>query len=546
MRGYEIRRDGELLEIRDGLSFFTDDLIDGRAFAFSVTAVDFDGERSAPASVSVVGGDRGGAVGAGGGRPTPPANLTSRVYSSSAGEVFWDRVSGANLSYEVALDGEVAATTDGTSYFVGDRPGLDGTTVEVVAIGPDGSRSGASSTVLGNGGPSNPDPDQNPGAAAPPAPANARIDVYSGTAAELFWDRVPAGANVAETEIVRDGEVLGTRDGTSFVDPNRTPGRDHRYELVAVDASGARSAVTVVGANDAPSDDESILFDPQALNASLPLLFDVLNGLPVERVQLAGDRLFDAVNRNEADTVGLEDPESFLEEGTQVIVFEYSCVRSGELVFRSIGRGGRVLADDCSLFPGTFDGEFGRPRGLGTTDTADIRGFSVDVDGRRAALSATTSVGTTSELGFGERRTLDVATYESVGPRPGEDLRLDGFRLAFGNETAMSADRTVGRSFEVSGTFTAPWAGAGPVAIETVEPLTSTSPATTYEAGRVVVSDAGGRTLSIDAGNGGRDIYRVSIEPDGVATSVFRRWGGSEGLRCTVFDNGLGSDPACP
>ena len=456
--------------------------------------------------------------------------------------MFWDRVSGTRLEYEVSLDGEVAATTDGTSYFVGNRPGLDGTTVEVVAIGADGTRSGASSTVLGSGGPSNLDP----GTDAPPAPANARIDVYSGTAAELFWDRAPASANVVETEIVRDGEVIGTTDGTSFFDPNRTPGRDHRYELVAVDANGARSAVTVVGANDAPSDDESILFDPQALSASLPLLFDVLNGLPVERVQLAGDRLFDAVNRNEADTVGLEDPESFLEQGTQVIVFEYSCVRGGELVFRSIGRGGRVLADDCSLFPGTFDGEFGRPRGPGTTDTAEIRGFSVDVDGRRAALSATTSVGTTSELGFGERRTLDVATYEATGPRPGEDLSLDGFRLAFGNETAMSADRTISRGFEVSGTFAAPWAGAGPVTIETVEPLTSTSPATAYESGRIVVSDAGGRTLSIDAGDGSRDIYRVSIEADGVATSVFRRWGGSEGLRCTVFENGLGSEPACP
>ena len=333
--GYEIRRDGRLVETRDGLSYFTDELSDGRAFAFTVTAVDFDGERSAPASVSVVGGDRDGAVGTGGGRPPPPANLSSSVYSSSAaevfwdrsdqpglsyevsvdggsvtttdgtsafltgldgargrgvdvvaidangqrsgaanvtlgdgnpnpptggggggsdvptpsslradlysgnaGEVFWDRVAGANLSYEVRLDGETVATTNGTSYFVGDRPGLDGTSVEVVAIGPDGARSSASSTVLGSGGGSeNPDP----GADAPPAPANARLEVYSGTAAELFFDRAPASANVVETEIVRDGEPIGTTNGTSFFDPNRTPGQSYAYELVAVAADGTRS-----------------------------------------------------------------------------------------------------------------------------------------------------------------------------------------------------------------------------------------------------------------------------------------------------------------
>ena len=350
VRGYEIRRDGQLVDTRDGLSYFTDSLTDGRAFAFTVTAVDFDGERSAPASVSVVGGDRDGSVGAGGGRPPPPANLSSSVYSSSAaevfwdrsdqpgltyevsvdggpvtrtdgtsaflsgldgargrgvdvvaidangqrsgaanvtlgggepnppsggggggsdvpapsslraelysgsaGEVFWDRVAGANLSYEVRLDGETVATTNGTSYFVGNRPGLDGTSVEVVAIGPGGSRSDASSTTLGGGGgSSNPDPDPDPGTDAPPAPANARIEVYSGTAAELFFDRAPASANVVETEIVRNGETLGTTNGTSFFDPNRTPGRSYVYELIAIDATGARSAPSTIGSE--PSD----------------------------------------------------------------------------------------------------------------------------------------------------------------------------------------------------------------------------------------------------------------------------------------------------
>ena len=179
------------------------------------------------------------------GRSTPPApaNLRAEVYSSSAGEVFWDRVSGTRLEYRVSLDGGVVATTTGTSYFVGSRPGIDGTRVEVVAIAPNGAASSASSTTLGSGSSSNP----TPGPGAPPAPANARLDVYSGTAAELFFDRAPLSANVVETEIRRDGTVIGTTNGTSFFDPNRTPSRRYTYELVAVNAAGARSSASTVG-----------------------------------------------------------------------------------------------------------------------------------------------------------------------------------------------------------------------------------------------------------------------------------------------------------
>ena len=348
VRGYEIRRDGELIDTRDGLSYFTDGLTDGRAFAFTVTAVDFGGERSAPASVSVVGGDRDGAVGAGGGRPPPPANLASSVYSSSAAEVFWDRsdqpglsyevsvdggsvtrtdgtsaflsgldgvrgrgvdvvainadgqrsgaanvtlggggsgganpnaptggggddapdapsnlrgevyssnaaevfwdrVPGANLSYEVRLDGEVVAVTDGTSYFVGGRPDLDGTSVEVVAIGPDGTRSAASSVTLGGGGSSSPGPDPSPG--APPVPADARIEVYSDTAAELFWTR-PDG--VATTRVLRDGQEVASSDATSYFDPAREPGRAYAYALVSRTADGRESAPVTIGESEAP------------------------------------------------------------------------------------------------------------------------------------------------------------------------------------------------------------------------------------------------------------------------------------------------------
>ena len=126
-------------------------------------------------------------------------------------------------------------------------------------------------------------------------------------------------------------------------------------------------------------------------------------------------------------------------------------------MFRSIGRGGTVLADGCTIPPDTFDGEFARPRGPGTTDTATIDGFSVRSTDSLAVLTATTSVGVTSELGFGERRVLDVEDFVRTDD-DGTQLRLGCYRLAIGNETATTPDRTVTRTFAVEGTFTAPWA----------------------------------------------------------------------------------------
>ena len=250
VRGYEIRRDGMLVETRDGLSYFTDSLTDGRAFAFTVTAVDFDGERSAPASVSVVGGDRDGAVGAGGGRPPPPANLTSAVYSSSAAEVFWDRSDQPGLSYEVSVDGGPVTTTDGTSAFLSGLDGARGRGVDVVAIDANGQRSGAANVVTLGGGNPNPPTGGGGGGSDVPAPSSLRAELYSGSAGEVFWDRVP-GASLSY-EVRLDGEAVATTTGTSYFVGDR-PGLDGTsVEVVAIGPDGTRSSAssTTLGSGD--------------------------------------------------------------------------------------------------------------------------------------------------------------------------------------------------------------------------------------------------------------------------------------------------------
>lgn len=715
VRGYEIRRDGQLVETRDGLSYFTEELTDGRAFAFTVTAVDFDGERSAPSSVSVVGGDREGAVGSAGGRPPPPANLTSsvysssaaevfwdrsdqrglsyevtrngqtvattngtsaflsglprtngetidvvaidangqrsgaatvtlggsgsgnpnppvsgnappapsslrgEVYSSSAGEVFWDRVSGANLSYEVRLDGETVATTNGTSYFVGNRPGLDGTSIEVVAIGPDGSRSNVSNATLGSGSGGDPNPptggggdgapdapsnlrgevyssnagevfwdrvsganlsyevsldgevvttttgtsyfagnrpeidgtsvgvvaigpdgarssassttlgsgdgSSNPdlGTDAPPAPANARINVYSGTAAELFFDRAPASANVVETEIVRDGETLGTTNGTSFFDPNRTPGRSYTYELVAVNASGARSAATTVGDGTGGNDDSIISVDNR--DEILANLLDVFYGRVYEDVY---------------------DSARFAFRGEQGRTAVGSGGTPGTGAFEcEDGGGGSTLSGSSENFSEEFTGSLSsclidgvtyngttEHRGNGrSTFEESVSGFSArGPEGELESLTGNVESGRTT-LAL-TRKALSVERYQSTGGR-GAVLIEDASTFV----TDDNVEQSNQASFEA--TVTAPWTGGEPLEISTSEQFVDSDlfepfEQVRYTQGSLTAEAADGSTLILDAANGDPDSFTLTVEAQGSASSFTIPWQPDNLLPCFI------------
>ena len=174
-------------------------------------------------------------------RPPRPDNLRSQTYSTTAIELFWDRVANSTLSYEISIDGEPVQINQGTSYFTDELVAGQGYVFTVVAIDSGGLRS-ADSTITAS---TLPDPNQ-PSFIGPEAPANTRLLVYSRTAAELFWDRAPAAQDVVTTEISRNGSVIGMAEGNSFFDDTREPGLQYEYGLTAIDASNNRSLTSIL------------------------------------------------------------------------------------------------------------------------------------------------------------------------------------------------------------------------------------------------------------------------------------------------------------
>ena len=159
-------------------------------------------------------------------------------------ELYWERVPGIGVTYDVHRDGEYFDTTSGTSYFLEGLQGGREYRFKVLAVSASGDISSAASVTARTAGGIGHDAASI--ALLPLTPADASVAVYSSTAAELFWKRAEAYEEIVSTDVFRNGEYLGSSPGNSYFDPTRNSGQAYEYSLIAINASGARSEALVV------------------------------------------------------------------------------------------------------------------------------------------------------------------------------------------------------------------------------------------------------------------------------------------------------------
>lgn len=163
--------------------------------------------------------------------PTSALNLQHAVYSTTAGEVFWDRITDSgNVLYEVTRNGEPVGVLDALSVFDDDLLPNETYTYTVSVVNADGDVLSTEETSFVTGG---------DGTGSSGFPTGIRADVYSSTAAEIFWDRPEAFGMSYEVE--RNGELIALTDGVSFFDDTLSSGVEYEYRIVAIDAAGNRS-----------------------------------------------------------------------------------------------------------------------------------------------------------------------------------------------------------------------------------------------------------------------------------------------------------------
>ena len=164
--------------------------------------------------------------------PSEPGNIRAALYTNAGGELFWERSTddqGAVPGYEVSLNGQVLGVFDALSYYdpslLADVP----YTFSVVAIDSAGQRSSVASTTLNTVA----------------TPDGLTGDVYSTTAAELFWAREDASLDL-NYEIRQNGDVVATTDGVSYFTASLDPGTDYTFEVIAIDQQGLRSEAATI------------------------------------------------------------------------------------------------------------------------------------------------------------------------------------------------------------------------------------------------------------------------------------------------------------
>ena len=229
---YEIFRDDQLIGMTDGTSFIDSTLgyydtfkerLRFQQYTYSVSAIDTFGKRSNPLAIEI---DMPEAIKAR--KPAAPVNVTSRVYSKSAAELFWEpgSVGTSPSRYEIWLssgrDYRYIGSTNGNSFYTDDLEPNQTYNFAVVAANSNDERSNVYLATVRVTTPF-----------TPQAARNIRAEIYGPNIIELFWDKPPSGVTLVSWRVIRDGEEVGRTSGNSYVDRAVEAGVTHEYVLQA-------------------------------------------------------------------------------------------------------------------------------------------------------------------------------------------------------------------------------------------------------------------------------------------------------------------------
>ena len=575
VRGYEITLNGRNLGIRDALSYYDKTLKAGTRHDFTVAAVDTAGQRSSVARTTLGGGRprraddrtalplrarrRPAPTAPVAGAPAAPAGLNAKVYSTSSAELFWTRPATPGLRYEIKRDGAVTKTTDGVSLYQSGLAAGRTYAYEIVAIDGAGKRSAPSRLSVNTTGqvvatPAPGTPATNPSAPATgtalAAPTGLRASLYSPKAGELFWTR-PATAGL-RYEISRDGAVVRTTDGVSHYDGALVAGKLHRYDIVAIDRAGKRSAAASVTLG--PQGATPVAGTPTAPGtpaAPAPVATQIINAGNAEALlvevfdRMAGNGYGDlAVSgfRSKIDGAYL-DLDSYRTYGT-VTKGTIDCAAAGNVAFELGDYGNsnsyKLSFNGCEghnavYASGSIDGSSVVSRGDYITATG--RKFSFQNDRNRDTFdgSASTSADDVGQRTFGMTGNLtttlsnrsvlkieNASVYRQCGT---DEVRAPG---SAGSSTPYLGIVHVGKAdFKL----TSPGTNAQPLTVRTAADFrhqyvdgidTYTDAPWTFEQGRMTVTAEDGSRLDVDAGNGDPSTYKVTVTNGGRSTNAVK------------------------
>ena len=224
LANYRLIRDGlEIATVTGATGYLDTGLANDVTYSYRLAALDTHGNRSADsAPVTATPTDL-----------TAPAAPTGLGAVKGSGQVTLSWAANAEpdlATYRVLRDGVEIATVTGTTYTDTSANGVN-RTYTVVAVDTHGNRSAPSAPVTSSAD------------ATPPAPPTGLTATRGDGQVSLVW-AANSEPDLASYRVLRDGVEIATVTARTYTDTGRTNDVTYTYTLVAVDASGNRSAAS--------------------------------------------------------------------------------------------------------------------------------------------------------------------------------------------------------------------------------------------------------------------------------------------------------------
>ena len=231
--GYEIRRDGGLIDTVAGTSYSDTGLTANTNYSYTVAARDAAGNvsaESAAAAVSTLAAPDTEA-------PTTPAGLSGAGVTTTRIDLNWNASTDnvAVTGYEIRRDGGLIATVAGTAY---SDTGLTANTSYSYTV----AARDAADNVSAESGAAVASTLAAPDTEAPTIPGGLTGNAISSSQIDLSWNASTDNVGVASYEVRRDGALIGTVPDTSLSDRGLSADTDYSYTVAARDHSGNVSA----------------------------------------------------------------------------------------------------------------------------------------------------------------------------------------------------------------------------------------------------------------------------------------------------------------
>jgi chitodextrinase len=224
---YDIYRDGiYLATVGPGVTSYTDSTVPTNVRnTYQVAARDLAGNT---ASASVTTGGKPNASG-----PTAPAKLAASASGYTQASLSWGASSDKSApiyGYTILRNGKAVATVPApaTSYTdTGLTPGAS-YTYQVSAKDSAGLVSTASNTAAVTTQADTP----------PTAPGTPTANSVTSSQAWISWAQATDNVGITRYDVIRNGQVIASVSGTSYIDNSVSPGTTNTYQVVAYNAAG--------------------------------------------------------------------------------------------------------------------------------------------------------------------------------------------------------------------------------------------------------------------------------------------------------------------